>query len=107
MTRDSKFFTISQDLIFETHGVQLPCKLPILSIPNYTGVGSLLISTTNIQNINNIVRPRWKIIIGPLKIIHKTFVVNRKTTFAILIIVIAIVLLPILAYCTIGLFQAE
>jgi hypothetical protein len=46
-------------------------------------------------------------IMGPSEIVRKTIVVDGKTTFAILIIVIAIALLPILAYCIIGLFQAE
>lgn len=44
---------------------------------------------------------------GTSKIILRRFTVDRKTTFAVLIIAIAIVLLPLLAYCIVGLCKEE
>ena len=43
----------------------------------------------------------------PSKIILRTFTIDRKTTFALLIIVIAIALLPLLAYCIFRLCKEE
>jgi len=78
-----------------------------MSISNYTSVVAAIISVINIQNINRNDRPRWEIIMDPPKIIRKTFAVDGKTTFALLIIVIAIALIPLLAYCIMGLCTVE